>query len=115
VYKLLLNILYYYHILFSIFFKNNIGIYNFYNFIVDMNIYNYSDIWIKEQWEKLTINNILYLLVFYFIISYIIKIILQLKDFRLIYFTLIGLLLLILVQMQHNLSVIEVLYELIIL
>jgi hypothetical protein len=85
-----------------------------------MNIDNidfYSQItnWLKEQWQQLTVEHVLYLLLFSFILSYVTEYILKFKQIRWLYYSVVVLLLIKLFEGGHPIGGVESVYKLILI
>lgn len=79
-----------------------------------MDINYYSDItgWLKEQWQMLTFEHLIYLIIFSFILSYITEYLLKFKQFRFLYYALTILLLIKLFEGGHPIGGVETVYKL---
>ncbi len=79
-----------------------------------MDINYYSDItgWLKEQWQMLTFEHIIYLMAFSFVLSYITEYLLKFKQFRFLYYALTILLLIKLFEGGHPIGGVETVYKL---
>jgi hypothetical protein len=74
----------------------------------------YSELidWLKEQWHKLTFEHLIYLLVFSFLLSYITKYVLKIKQIRWLYYSISILLLIKLFEGGHPIGGFETVYKL---
>lgn len=79
------------------------SMYDFYSKITD---------WLKEQWQMLTFQHLIYLLIFSFILSYITEYLLKFKQFRFLYYTITILLLIKLFEGGHTVDGVETVYKL---
>jgi hypothetical protein len=71
--------------------------------------------WLKEQWQELTFEHILYLMAFSFILSYVTEYLLKFKQFRILYYTLAVLLLIKLFEGGHPIGGVETVYKLVLI
>lgn len=71
--------------------------------------------WLKEQWQELTFEHLLYLMAFSFILSYVTEYILKFKQFRLLYYAISILLLIKLFEGGHPVGGVESVYKLILI
>ncbi len=79
-----------------------------------MNINYYRDIteWLKEQWQMLTFEHIIYLMAFSFVLSYITEYILKFKQMRWLYYGVSIVLLIKLFEGGHPIGGVETVYKL---
>ncbi len=80
-----------------------------------MDYYNIIVNWLKEQWQELTVQHVLYLLLFSFILSYVTEYILKFKQIRWLYYTVSILLLIKLFEGGHPIGGVESVYKLILI
>lgn len=71
--------------------------------------------WLKEQWQELTFEHLLYLMAFSFILSYVTEYLLKFKQFRILYYTLAVLLLIKLFEGGHPIGGVETVYKLVLI
>jgi hypothetical protein len=71
--------------------------------------------WLKDQWQQLTFEHLIYLLAFSFVLSYVTEYILKFKQLRWIYYTVSVLLLIKLFEGGHPIGGIESAYKLILI
>ncbi len=71
--------------------------------------------WLKDQWQQLTFEHLLYLMAFSFVLSYITEYILQFKQVRILYYTISILLLIKLFEGGHPIGGVESAYKLILI
>ena len=79
---------------------------------MDYNYYNSITGWLKEQWQQLTFEHILYLMAFSFVLSYVTEYLLKFKQFRILYYTFAILLLFKLFEGGHPIGGVETVYKL---
>lgn len=82
---------------------------------MDYNFYNKITGWLKEQWQMLTFEHLLYLMAFSFVLSYITEYVLKFKQFRIIYYAISILLLLKLFEGGHPIGGVETVYKLVLI
>ena len=80
---------------------------------MDADYYSELVVWLNEKWQNITFEHILYLILFSFILSYITEYILKFKEFRILYYTILIVLLIRLIEGGHTLSAAETAYILI--
>ena len=80
---------------------------------MDADYYSELVVWLNEKWQNITFEHILYLILFSFILSYITEYILKFKEFRILYYTILLVLLIRLIQGGYTLSAAETAYILI--
>ncbi len=68
--------------------------------------------WLKEQWQQLTFEHLIYLLAFSFVLSYVTEYILKFKQLRILYYTISILLLIKLFEGGHPIGGVESAYKL---
>jgi hypothetical protein len=71
--------------------------------------------WLKEQWQELTFEHLLYLMAFSFVLSYITEYILKFKQIRILYYAVSILLLIKLFEGGHPIGGVESVYKLILI
>ncbi len=71
--------------------------------------------WLKDQWQQLTFEHLLYLMAFSFVLSYITEYILKFKQLRILYYTISILLLIKLFEGGHPIGGVESAYKLILI
>jgi hypothetical protein len=79
---------------------------------ININFYAKITEWLKEQWDSFTIEHVLYLLAFSFVLSYITEYLLKFKEIRWIYYTVFIILLIKLVEGGHPFGAAETVYKL---
>jgi len=77
-----------------------------------MDYYDNGVNWIKEQWQMLTFEHLIYLLVFSVILSYITEYVLKFKQFKFLYYSVVILLLIKLFEGGHPVGGAETIYKL---
>jgi hypothetical protein len=82
---------------------------------MDINYYQDITDWIKQQWHMLTFEYILYLAAFSFILSYVTEYLLKIKEIRWIYYSLIIILIIKLIEGDHPVSAAETIYKLVLI
>jgi hypothetical protein len=65
---------------------------------MDADYYSELVVWLNEKWQNITFEHILYLILFSFILSYITEYILKFKEFRILYYTILIVLLIRLIE-----------------
>jgi uncharacterized integral membrane protein len=80
-----------------------------------MDYYSIIVNWLKEQWQELTVQHVLYLLLFSFILSYVTEYILKFKQIRWLYYTIVVVLLVKLFEDGHPIGGVESVYKLILI
>ena len=78
-----------------------------------MDILSKGKEFITEQWDKLTIEHVIYLIVFAFVLSYITEYILKIRYVKWLYYTVVIILLSRLVRSDHPIAATESAYKLI--
>lgn len=68
--------------------------------------------WLKEQWQELTFEHLLYLMAFSFVLSYVTEYLLKFKQFRFLYYAISILLLIKLFEGGHPVGGVETVYKL---
>lgn len=68
--------------------------------------------WIKTQWQKITLEHLVYIIVFSLVLSYITEYILRFKKFRILYYVIIVLLFVKLIEGGHSIDAAETVYKL---
>lgn len=81
------------------------------------NIDFYSKItdWLKEQWQELTFEHLLYLMAFSFVLSYVTEYVLKFKQIRWLYYSVAVLLLIKLFEGGHPIGGVETVYKLVLI
>lgn len=82
---------------------------------MDYDFYHKITGWLKEQWQSLTFEHILYLMAFSFVLSYVTEYLLKFKQFRIIYYSLAVLLLFKLFEGGHPIGGVETVYKLVLI
>jgi hypothetical protein len=77
-----------------------------------MDYYNIIVNWLKEQWQMLTFEHLIYLIVFSVILSYITEYVLKFKQFRILYYSIVILILIKLFEGGHPVGGVETIYKL---
>jgi hypothetical protein len=77
-----------------------------------MDYYNIIVNWLKEQWQMLTFEHLIYLIVFSVILSYITEYVLKFKQFRILYYSIVILILIKLFEGGHPIGGVETIYKL---
>ena len=77
-----------------------------------MDYYDNGVSWIKEQWQMLTFEHLIYSLLFTFILSYITEYFLKFKRFKFLYYSLVILLLIKLFEGGRLIDGVETIYKL---
>ncbi len=80
-----------------------------------MDYYNIIVNWLKEQWNALTFEHVLYLIAFSFILSYITEYVLKFKQIRWLYYSIFFILFIKLIQGGHPIGAGETFYKLLII
>ena len=71
--------------------------------------------WLKEQWQMLTFEHLIYLMAFSFVLSYVTEYLLKFKKIRWLYYAVSILLLIKLFEGGHPIGGIESVYKLILI
>jgi hypothetical protein len=77
-----------------------------------MNPFNYIIDWLKEQWQKLSLEYIIYLMAFSFILDHITNYLLKFRGIRWIYYSTFIILLIKLIEGGHPVGAVETIYKL---
>jgi len=77
-----------------------------------MDYYSIIVNWLKEQWQQLTVEHLLYLMAFSFVLSYVTEYILKFKQIRILYYAVSILLLIKLFEGGHPIGGVETVYKL---